>query len=141
MNVSDHFRLSTSQQAILLYLRHLGGTTTAAECIKRARGIYAYLNDLKFLDYVDWDEPLTRRTVVMLTSEGRDFLKWQFPGAPDDFDQCAQLVIPLFQGKPARFDSNYVFVLMPFVDTYDLQQIYADHIYAPLSERGFRVER
>lgn len=141
MNIHNHFRLSVSQQTILIYLEAVGGKALAIDCMKRSRGVYGYLNDLRFLEYIEWEEPLTRHTEIILTPQGQDFLKWQFPTAPDDFDQSAQLVIPLFSGLQPQYDRNCVFVLMPFKDERNLQAVYADHIKAPLEERGFQVGR
>lgn len=118
MNVQYHFRLSASQQAILIYLKAVGGRCSASECVRRTRGVHGYLNDLRFMQYVAWDDPLTIDTTVELTSQGHNFLQQQFPTAPDDFDQMAQIIVPMFRGKDLAFEKDLVFVVMPFANDF-----------------------
>ena len=105
--------LSVSQYNILLYLRSVGGQSTAFECAARGRGIYAYLNDLRFLEYVTWEDPLTRSTIVKLTDQGRELLKKALPTVPDDYDQVVRLIVPIWRGQRTELDPDYVFVLTP----------------------------
>ncbi len=105
--------LSVSQYNILLFLRSVADQSTARECAARARGIYAYLNDLRFLGYVTWKDPLTGSTIVRITKNGKKFLKKALPTVPDDYDQVARIIIPIWRGKSLNIDPQYVFVLMP----------------------------
>ncbi len=118
MNIKSHFRLSASQQAILIYLKFMEGQCSAGECVKRTRGVYGYLNDLRFLKYIVWDNPLTTDTMVSLTKYGYDFLQLEFPTAPDDFDQTAQLIVPMFRSKDLAFEKDLIFVVMPFASVF-----------------------
>jgi hypothetical protein len=70
------------------------------------------------MQYVEWTDPLTTETEITLTESGYDFLKRQFPTAPDDFDQTAQLVVPAFRGKNVAFERDLIFVVMPFAKTF-----------------------
>lgn len=120
MNIHCHFRLSASQQAILIWLKSVGGQASAGECVQRTRGVFGYLNDLRFLRYIDWDDPLRVDTLVTFTDTGLDFLKKEFATAPDDFDQKAQLIIPIFGAKDLAFDKDLVFIVMPFAREFDI---------------------
>ncbi len=118
MNAQQHFRLSASQQAILIYLKSVGGHCSAGDCVRQTRGVHGYLDDLRFLQYVQWVDPLTIETSVTLTESGYDFLKLQFQTVPDDFDQTAQLIVPAFRGKNVACERDLVFIVMPFAKTF-----------------------
>lgn len=119
MNIYEHYRLSASQQTILVWLRAANRVSTAGECVRRTRGVFGYLNDLRFIGYVDWADPLKANTNVMLTDEGLAFLEREFATAPDDFDQKAQLTIPIFGAKDLAFDKDLIFLIMPFAKEFD----------------------
>ncbi|MFI5459920.1 MAG: hypothetical protein ACHRXM_31255 [Isosphaerales bacterium] len=119
MNIHEHYRLSASQQAILIWLRKAGGVDNAGQCVRRTRGVFGYLNDLRFMEYIDWADPLKASTAVTLTDAGRRFLEREFAAAPDDFDQRAQIAVPIFGAKDLAFDKELIFVVMPFAEEFD----------------------
>lgn len=56
--------------------------------------------------------------------------------------QRALLADPIWQGRNFPREGDYCFVLMPFADTMDLQDVYAKHVKRVIEERcGLRCER
>lgn len=68
--IRDPDQLRVESKAVLIHLYKAGQVRPAAECAEKARGIFAILNDLRFLGYVRFYGPLLPSTPIHLTEIG-----------------------------------------------------------------------
>lgn len=70
--IRDPTHLRVESKAILIHLYKAGEDRPAAECAERARGIFAVLNDLRFIGYVRFEGPLRPHTTIHLNEIGKE---------------------------------------------------------------------
>jgi hypothetical protein len=73
--IRDPTKLKDESKAVLMHLYKADEDRPAAECAETAKGVFAVLNDLRFLGYVKFYGPLLSNVPIHLTETGKKAAK------------------------------------------------------------------